>query len=186
MARLFGCVLSNSGSAYIIAADETISGYSTVNCMAITRHYLEYRSQSIVTTSATGLTSPGTVSISSTGSSNDTSAVGKLLASTPGSNAAVAFEDTGSTSGVTDQWNFFGAMLTYQSTQATFQAVPTDTDMIYQIYWVADAGSAPTGGIPVVLKRTAPASPARPVNGGGIGNAEMRKKMKKRSAIAAH
>lgn len=126
----------------------------------------------------------GTVAISSI-ASNDTSPANKVLAIVPDTNAAVVFEDSAATVGSSEQWTFFGAMLTYQSTQSTFQAVPTSVENVYQIYWVADAANAPTGAIPVLLKKSAPAAPARPFKGGGIGSAEMRKRKEKRTLINA-
>lgn len=138
----------------------------------------------IVTTTSDGLMTQGTVTISSTSSSNDTSAVNKLLAITTDANVAVAFVDAASDTEVTDQWTFFGQMLTYQSTQATFQAVPlADNGKVYQIYWVSDSANAPTGGVPVVIKKSAPSGPAQP--GGPAADAATELK-KKRSGIARH
>jgi hypothetical protein len=125
------------------------------------------------------------VSISSTTSTNDTTFINKLLALRPDTNTALAWVDTASGSEVTDQWTFFGTMLTYQSTRATFQAVPTTDDKVYQIYWISDPASAPAGSVPVVLKQSAPTGPAKPSVGGQARNVEMKKIKTKRAAIGA-
>jgi hypothetical protein len=119
--------------------------------------------------------SGGSVTISSASSSNDTSIVGQLLAITPGTNAAIEFVSSKSSSQSTDGWTFFGTILTYQSTTSSFYAVPSGINGIYQIWWVTDTSSVVSGSEPVALKQSKPAELANPANPGNP-NGELKRK----------
>ncbi|KIW02346.1 uncharacterized protein PV09_06487 [Verruconis gallopava] len=137
----------SNGSIYIISGDQATSGYGVVN----------------FSTNSTSPRDTGTLSIAAVSGSNDTSAVGELVAITQGINAAVEVVNNASSSQVDDEWSFFGSILTYGGTTSNFYAVPIDdAASVFQIYWMADTSSATNGSKPVTIKKTPPPALASP------------------------